>query len=177
MAAITAVGVAASAAQLVVYGKGIISFLADVRDRVNNASQQYQSFELQLRLLVCIARGVEQNPALQTGDLKSHLDGTLVEVRSLQSILCSPAKRIANRSTVGRYWNLIHGAEQRKIFEYLDRLHKKNTGLLLSINTVNTTQLSSVQEAIDKLVDVYIKRGQQTYPEIEGCNVRDHLHL
>jgi hypothetical protein len=90
MAALIALGVAAWAAQLIAYSKGIVS-IAQAYYRVRDASQQYREHERQLNLLINIAHGVEQNPALQNADVQYHLDAPLVDVRALQAILCRQA--------------------------------------------------------------------------------------
>ncbi|TAQ91396.1 hypothetical protein B7494_g350 [Chlorociboria aeruginascens] len=155
MSVAAVLGVMASAAQLVVYGTGILAFLADLYDRVRDVPAPYCEYELQLKLLVNISRAIEQNPALRIPGVQAYLDAILVEVRTLQSILCSPASGSAGTR---KLWGLITGREQRKIFEHLGSLHRNNTGLLLCISTANTSQLSSMQDNMVKLITGREKR-------------------
>lgn len=143
MSTLVVVGAAASASQLVVYVKGILCFIADLYTRVQETPRQYREYELQLNLLKDIATAIDQNPALQTQQLQSNLDATLVEVTALQAILCRP-----NR------WTSITGSEQEKVLLHLESLHKKNTVLLLCIATVNTDQLSSVMASSHKMEEI-----------------------
>jgi hypothetical protein len=152
MSGLDALGVVASAAQLVVYGKGILDFLASIYDRIRDAPQQYREYEIQLRLLINIAQNISNTPALQIPDVKYHLDATFVEVRRLQSILCSPTSGFLKSSGLRNYWKLITWDDEKKISLLLDRLHLKNMGLLSCINTVNTVQLSRVQGSVETLI-------------------------
>lgn len=171
MAALAALRVAASATQLVAYSKSIISFIATAYDRVKDAPQQYRSFELQLKLLVDITNRIEQNPILQTAGVKCHLESTLVETRALQSILCCPSKGLGNGAIVWRYWNLFKGTEQQEILVYLESFHRKNTGLILSINTVNTTQLARMEASVEQLVHREDRNGCHDFLELLNRSV------
>jgi hypothetical protein len=144
MAAVAVLSVAVSAAQLAEYSISIISFIAKIHNRLQDAPRQYREYELQLQLLINTARGIEQNPALQVADVRSHLEATLVDVKALQSILCRPAIGCINSSPKRKYWNAIIGSEERKICTFRAPA-SKNIGLLLCISTVNTIQLFSVQ--------------------------------
>lgn len=154
MAALAVLSVATSAGQLAEYSISIVSFLAQIHNRLQDAPRQYREYEEQLQVLINTARSIEQNPALQVADIQSHLEATLVDVRVLQSLICSPAVGSINSSPKHKYWNAVTGIEERKISAHLESLHQKNIGLLLSISTVNTTQLSSVQGSVDKLIDM-----------------------
>lgn len=167
MAAEAALGVAASAAQLFAYGTSILLFLADLYERARDAPTQYLEYQLQLKLLVNVSRAIEQNPVLQIPELQVHLDATLIDIRSLQSLLCSPGWGAKT------YWYLVTGREQRKILEHLENLQKKNTGLLLCVCTVNTSQLSRVQDTMANLHDIAtaIQRGDLTLNSLDNSQV------
>jgi hypothetical protein len=154
MSALAAVGVVASAAQLAAYGKSILLFIANTYGQIQGAPEEYYEYGVQLKLLTHLAQIVEKTPALQNPDVQYHLDASLVEVKALQAILCSPTSGFAKRSGPRHYWRLITGTEQNEILVHLDRLNKKNHGLLLCINAVNTNQISSVQGSVDKLVEM-----------------------
>jgi predicted transcriptional regulator YheO len=64
-----------------------------------------------------------------------------------------------------KYWNTIKGSEERKISVHLKSLRQKYSGMLLCIGTVNTTQLSSVQGSVDKLIDMNTGYGQTCLSE------------
>jgi hypothetical protein len=146
-----ALGVAASASQLIAYGKSILVFIAVIYERLQDAPQHYREYGLQLKLLIHLAHSIEKTPALQIPDVQCHLDATSVEVSALQSILCSPTSGIRRSSGTRNYWTLIKGVEEKQISVLLDRLNFKNTGLLLCINTVNTVQLSGIQGSVDRV--------------------------
>ena len=150
----TALGVAASAAQLADYGITIIQFFGGIYNRIQNAPQQYREYNAQLNLLVNLAQNIKNTPALQTQNVKYHLDATLLEVTALQSILCSPASGCGRDSGKRNYWGLIKGFEEKKIAALLNRLHQKNMGLCLLVQTINTTQISSIQQNMQRLVIV-----------------------
>lgn len=157
MSGLAILGAAASAAQLAAYATSILVFIAGIYDRINGIPEQYKEYEIQLKLLINIAQNIEQVPALQVPYLQCHLEATLEEVRSLQAILCSPKSGILKRPGPCTYWKFAIGAEQKRISALLDRLHFKNTGLVLCINSVNSLQISSVQQSVDrveKLIDM-----------------------
>jgi len=171
MSGIVALGIAASAAQMVAYGKSIIVFLANVYERVEEAPQQYREYETQLKLLINLAQNITKTRSLQNLDVQYHLDSALVEVRALQSILCSPTSGFAKTSETHNYWKLIKGTEQKQILAHLDRLNKKNLGLLLSITTVNSAQISSVQGGVEKLIEMSDTRLQSSAENLEKEDV------
>jgi hypothetical protein len=171
MAALVILGVAASAAQLAEYSLSIVSFITRICNKVRDAPRQYQEYEIELKLLIYTARGIGQNPALQTADIQYHLDATLVDVEALQSILCRLAVNVPRRSLKRKYWNAIKGSDEIKISFHLECLHRKNTGLLLCISAVHATQLSNVQESLDQLVDMSAGHDQKPWAEIEETEV------
>ncbi|KAE9367541.1 hypothetical protein N431DRAFT_444675 [Stipitochalara longipes BDJ] len=154
MAALVILSVAASAAQLVEYSLSIVSFITRICNKVRDAPRQYREYEIELKLLIYTARGIGQNPALQTADIQYHLDATLVDVEALQSILCRLAVNAPRRSLKRKYWDAINASDDLRISFHLESLHRKNTGLLLCICAVHTTQLTNVQGSLDQLVDM-----------------------
>jgi hypothetical protein len=166
--AFAALGVAASATQLAAYGLTIISYIATVYERVQNAPQEYHEYKVQLQNLVNTAQRIEHNPALQTPDVQSHLDAISVEVRALQSMLC-PAVDLG-KNVGKKNWNIIINSEQRKITMHLKRLYQMDIALLLCISTINTGQLSDMKGSINKFADLNIELGQKT-PETGATKV------
>lgn len=144
-AALGALGVAASATQLAAYALSIVAFIADARERMRNAPEQYREYEAQLKILINIASSVENVPALQTPEVKFHLETTATEVRTLQALICCRAPS-PNTSFILRCssWEAVQGSQQRRVSDHLERLHKKNTALLFYIVTINTVQLSTI---------------------------------
>lgn len=171
MAALVVLGVAASAAQLAEYSLSIVSFITRFCNKVRDAPRQYREYEIELKLLIYTARGIGQNLALQTADIQYHLDATLVDVEALQSILCSLAVNAPRRSLKRKYWNAITASDELKISFHLESLHRKNTGLLLCISAVHTTQLSNVQGSLDQLVDMSAGCDQKLGAQIEETEV------
>jgi hypothetical protein len=162
MSVLVALGALASASQLLLYGKRILFYLADLHDQVKEAPQQYREYELQLNLqvnlLFNIAGAIEQNLVLQVPELLSQLDGTLVDVKALQKILHCPTYSFITCTGPRRYWSLITGIEQqRKAFVHLENLNRKNTRLLLCISTVSASQFSALNVNVGKLVEIIQK--------------------
>jgi hypothetical protein len=167
MAAIAAIGIAASAAQLIAYSGGIVAFIAQIYSRVKGVPQQYREYEEQLKLLISTARDIERNPALQLPDVQYHLEATFVDVRALQSILCHPALGSAKSSKTENLWNAIKGSEARRIEVHLERLRQKRAGLHLCISTAHTAQLSNVQDGVEKLIDMSITSQEKYWQGVD----------
>jgi hypothetical protein len=161
MSGLEALGVAASALQVVAYGISIASSIAAIYERVRNAPQQYHEYSCQISLLINTARSIEQNPSLQQiADVNYHLTATLIEAKALKSILDRAAVGFAKNSVKQKYWSVLKGSQQRKIFQHFENLQQKKTALLLCISTAHTTQLSNVQGSVDQLLDMTARHCQ-----------------
>jgi len=168
MSGLEALGVAASALQVVAYGISIASTIATICERVRNAPQQYREYACQISLLIDTAQSIEQNPVLQQiADVNYHLTATLIEAKALKSLLDEAAVGFAKKSVKQKYWSVIKGSQQRKISQHFENLQQKKTALLLCISTAHVTQLSSVQGSVDQLLDMTARRYQRASSETE----------
>lgn len=168
MSGLEILGVVASALQVLAYGISIASSIAAIYERVKNAPQQYHEYAYQITLLINTARSIEQNPVLQQiEDVHCYLTATLVEAKALKSILDRATIGFAKNSVKTKYWSVIKGSQQRKIFQHFENLQQKKTALLLCISTAHTTQLSNVQGSVDQLLDMTAMHYQRSSLEIE----------
>jgi hypothetical protein len=174
-----ALSVAAAAVQLAAYSASIISFIGKLFKGIRNLPQQYHQYEVQLLLLIHITCDIENNPALQTKDIKVHLEATTKEVAALQSLLCRPEIALAKSSVVRRLWNTIEGFEQQ-VSSRLERLHQMTTLLQISLESENTRQVYCIKQGVNRLNTLFLMSGigdQGAARTMHNSDVSRQTHL
>lgn len=173
-----ALGVAASAVQLAAYSASIITFIGKLFIRARNLPQQYHQYEVQLLLLIHITFNIENNPALQTKDIKFHLEATTKEVAALQSLLCRPRIELTKYSVVRRLRDTLGGFEQQ-VSSRLERLHQITSVLQISLESENTRQVYCIKEGVKRLNTLLAMSGigdQGGAQAMQNCDVSPQTH-
>ncbi|KAF2178445.1 hypothetical protein K469DRAFT_332932 [Zopfia rhizophila CBS 207.26] len=174
-----ALSVAASAVQLAAYSASIITFIGKLFKSLRNLPQQYHQYEVQLLLLIHITFNIENNPALQTKDIKVHLEATTKEVAALQSLLCRPKIAFARSSVVRRLWDTIEGFEQQ-VSSRLERLRQMTIVLQISLESENTRQVYCIRQGVNRLNTLFAISGvgdQGAARAMDNSDVSRQTHL
>ncbi|KAJ3580517.1 hypothetical protein NPX13_g26 [Xylaria arbuscula] len=111
MSGLEVLGAVACTAQLLGYVLTVSTKLNEVRSKIRHAPKKLEEYNCQLKDLIAITRHVEQNPPIQTEELKNCLATVEARIRSIQEILAIFEASSKNR----RRWNIISGDLLRQL--------------------------------------------------------------
>jgi hypothetical protein len=150
---ITAVGVAASAAQLVDYSLKVIGTISEIHNRVKNAQSRATQYTSQINQIIEVGQAIQYNHELQSPLINSQLQKTLVEVEQLHSVLRTIHRDYTTGSRRKRIWKAIVGDQERRIVASFETLEKEKTALILCIVVVHNQTLQTIGNGVETLVE------------------------
>ncbi|KAF4151741.1 hypothetical protein CNMCM6069_003174 [Aspergillus lentulus] len=164
MSGVEILGAIAAAAQLAELAINIVSKI----EKVRHVRQEYGKFSLQVNHLFATAQLIRNCPALQTDEVRIHLSDTVSEAEALLSVLNTATQQFAVKSFARKYWGVIKRQDQRVILFHFENLQKHKTALILCISAINSTQLSTLQEGIEKLATAVDSASPAQNPRSES---------
>ncbi|KAI9795226.1 MAG: hypothetical protein M1833_007308 [Piccolia ochrophora] len=148
MSGLEIVGVVASAAQLANYCIKISVAIPELYRSVRYASERIGPLTEQIRQLIVTTELVEQHRELQTANVHYHVEATLVEAIALDTIL-NQASQQYSQGSVRRYWKALSANKEKQIDQSFDKIEREKSALILSITTIHTGILCSIQGGVD----------------------------
>jgi hypothetical protein len=166
MSGIEILGSVAAAAQLVGLVINIVETLSKIRERVRRAPEQYNEYLVQTHQLLVTSELIQASEALQTEEIKIQLVDAIAEAEKLQSILVIAAQRFARNPVKQTFWRVVKGHEERLISSHFANLLQLKTTLVLSISTINATQMTTVQYTIEELAHILGSINKTQLPDL-----------
>jgi hypothetical protein len=148
---IAAVGVAASAVQLVDYGLKVIGTISETYSRVKDAQNRVARYTTQIHQIIEVGRAIQQNQALQSPLIHNQLQNTLTEVKQLHQVLGVIRLDYTTGSSTKRVWKAILGDNERRMLTCFERLEREKTALILCVVVVKTQPVQAIGNEVDAL--------------------------
>lgn len=124
----------AAASQLAEQVLKIAVFISEIRDAPESIRKQ----SVQLQQLIGIARLIENNPSLQTSEVRSVLLSCIGEAKELQEILAE-ISTAAGDGKVREVWKAVVGrSKEKEILNHLSSIERGKSSLELCIGEINS---------------------------------------
>jgi hypothetical protein len=156
---IAAVGVAASAVQLVDYGLKVIGTISETYIRVKDAPNRVARYTTQINQIIEVGRAIQQNQVLQSPLIHSQLQNTLTEVKQLHQVLGVIRLDYTTGSITKRVWKAILGDNERRMLTCFERLEREKTALILCVVVVKTQPLQATGNEVEALEERHIQKN------------------
>jgi len=150
---ILALGVAASAAQLVEYSIKAIRIMSEIYIRVNDAPKRIVRYTAQIHQIIEAGRAIQETRQLQSPLIHGQLQNVLAEVKHLDQLLGVVRLDYTTGSSTKRVWKKFVGHEERHILTCFKRLEKEKTALLLCLSVFQTQALQKIGNRVETLVE------------------------
>ncbi|RDW75657.1 hypothetical protein BP5796_06478 [Coleophoma crateriformis] len=168
---ITALGVAASAAQLIDYSLKVVGTISEVYNRAKDAQHRVHRDISQVEEIIELGRAIEGNHILQDPLIRSPLGNILTTVKQLHEVLSVVLHDYTTGSTTRRIWKTVIGSEERRIVPNFERLEKQKTALIVCIGVVHSQTLQTIGNGVATLVERDMDLFKSTKTKIQGSAV------
>jgi len=155
-----ALGVIASAMQLVEYSLKVVSALSEAFEKVRTASTIFNGKIDQVFRLIQAADTVRQNAQLHTPIIATQLQATITEANSLHSTLLEITFQYTRGSFQKRYWKAITKKGEKSLLEAFERLDREKASLLLCIQISGFDIMSEISKSLKDFTKALEKRNE-----------------
>ena len=138
MSGIEVLGAFASAAQVAAYMLKFTTLLTHVYERLQHAPARVARHGEQIQRLIDITLLIRENPSLHTKIILRHLESTLAQATSLQTLLDKLLVQYTQHSSLRRYWRALTSSKEDQVLEALQDLEREKTGLSLCLAASQT---------------------------------------
>jgi hypothetical protein len=145
---IVALGVAASAAQLIDCSIKVIGTISEIHSRVKDAPNRIIRYTTQINQIIAACRAVQGHKDLDTPLISHQLQSTFAELEHLHQALGIIRHDYTTGSSRKRVWKTIVGRKENGIETCFERLEKGKAALILCINIVHTQTLQNIENGV-----------------------------
>ena len=150
---IGAVGLIASATQLVQYAHKISVLLREINKRVQDGAQ-LQVYSDELQLLIETTLEIRQNSKLHSSVVQHRVDACRTEAKRLQTLLEQTAADYTTGSIGRRYFKAAVGSKEGRIAKGFQKLEGEKISLLCCIALSHTENLASIDERVKEVKEL-----------------------
>ncbi|KUJ14995.1 uncharacterized protein LY89DRAFT_127360 [Mollisia scopiformis] len=164
---ITALGVAASVAQLIEYSLKVIKTISEINSRVKNASSCIAQCNKQIRQLIQVGQAIQGNENFHSDLIACQLQNTLAEVKHLHELLGQVWLDYTTGSSGKRIWKAVVGDKERHMLKSSERLEKEKTSLIICIGVFQSQTLQTIEAGVEILVDRDMPKVQDVLDKLK----------
>jgi len=146
-----AIGIIASASQLVEYSLKVVSAIAEALHTLKYAPETLQGKLEQVLRLKEAADAIRSNCHLHTELIHGHLEATIARAESLHTIILSVTLDYTTGSFQRRLWKAILKKGEKTLLRAFDNLEREKLSLLLCIQIASAETMGNIGQSVGLL--------------------------
>ncbi|KAI0442793.1 hypothetical protein F4803DRAFT_518038 [Xylaria telfairii] len=158
MSGLEVLGAVAGAAQLVGYVITASTKLNEVRFKIRHSTKRLEQYDVQFKQLIAIMHHIQQNPRIQTEELKNCLVTLADQTKSIQEILAKFERSSKSR----RHWNIINGDFLRQLDECFGDIRTTMESVVVLIVSQNAHQNAHNHKELKEFMKGMVTATTQT---------------